>query len=171
MILTHTKFFSPAFLLALMSGCIYNRQSIVLRETVGPQPVLERNTKGPEGRLIVYSDQEIKTAGDTDYTVYSGYDIYEGGGKLLMSVSNQEGSFGEDPSIVGLPAGSYTVVAKASDDKLVTVPIEIENFKTTTLYLDGSGARLKKSGSESDFVRLPDGSIIGWRATQGERTN
>jgi hypothetical protein len=172
MIVMHTKFFWPVCLVAMMSGCVYNRQSIILREPVGPQPLLERTTMPKlEGQLVVYSGQETKTIGDSDYTVYSTYKIYAGGGKLLMSASNQEGSFGERPSVVGLPAGSYTVVAKALGYKSVTIPVEIENFKMTTLYLDGSGARLKKSGAESDFVRLPDGSIIGWRAKQDGHTN
>ncbi len=164
------RLFWPLWLAVLMSGCIAPRESIVVQEPIGPTPVLERATRKPQGHLVVFSEQETKSVGDSDYTVHSNYKIYSEG-KLLMSVPNQEGNFGEEPSAVGLPAGFYTVVANAAKFRSVTVPVVIDDFKTTRLYLDGSGARLKKSGEEGDFVRLPDGSIVGWRAKQDEKKN
>src|SRR2546422_9722104 len=51
----------------------------------------------------------------------------------------------------------------------VSVPDVIEQAKTTTVYLDGSGSHLKRMCAETNFVRLPDGSFVGWRATTETR--
>jgi hypothetical protein len=46
----------------------------------------------------------------------------------------------------------------------VTVPVVIEEGRTTVVHLDGSEVTGRRRNSSADFVRLPDGSIIGWRA-------
>lgn len=162
--MNHTKYFFAICLLVLAPGCAFNRQ-VVLDTAVGPPRLLAEN-HAAEGGLVVYSGYDVGGGGiDSDYSHHSDYKIYSLDGKLIKYLSNKVSAIMEDPATVSLPPGKYKVVAKAAGSGMVTVPVVIEQAKTTTVYLDGSGSHLKRMGAETNFVRLPDGSFVGWRAT------
>jgi hypothetical protein len=124
-------------------------------------------SRAPEGGLAVYSARDIGTPGDPEGVSYhSGYRIYALDGKELKYVDNRVGTLNEDPATVSLPPGTYKVVGKASAFGMVTVPVVVEAGKTTFVRLDRSELPSGGQASGSDFVRLPDGLIIGWRAKE-----
>ena len=149
--------------IALASGCAFSRQ-VVLDNAVGP-PLLLAENRAAEGRLIVYSGFEVGGGSvDSDCNHHSDYKIYSLDGTLLKYVSNKVSNIMEDPATVSLPPGRYKVFAKAAAFGMVTVPVVIEAGKTTPIHLDGSELTGGRQTSTNDFVRLPDGLIIGWRA-------
>lgn len=101
---------------------------------------------------------------DSDYNHHSDYKIYSLDGKVLKKVSNRVSTILEDPATVNLPPGKYKAVAKAAGFGMVTVPVVIEAGRTTFVRLDGSELTSGRKTSTNDFVRLPDGLVIGWRA-------
>jgi len=152
-------------LIVLASGCAFNRQAVI-QTAVGPPP-LAVASRAPEGGLAVYSARDIGTPGAPEGVSYhSGYRIYALDGKELRYVDNRVHTSGGDPATVSLPPGRYKVVARAANDGIVTVPAVIEAGKTTIVHLDGSELPRGRETSASDFVRLPDGLIIGWRAKE-----
>ena len=161
----YTNYFLLMGLIVLASGCAFSRH-VVLQTAVGPPPFVVA-TRSPEGGLAVYSASDIGTPGEPDYVNYhSGYKIYSLDGKMLKYVNNRVGpTYVEDPATVSLPPGRYNVVAGAAAFGTVSVPVVIEAGKTTFVHLDGSKLSSGRQTAASDFVRLPDGSIIGWRAT------
>jgi hypothetical protein len=154
---------STVCFVALVSGCAFNR-SIVLDAAVGPpRPVVE--SRSPEGRLVVYSGFDVGGGGvDSDHNLHSDYKIYFLDGKALRDVSNKVSNVIEDPATISLPPGKYIVIAKAASFGMVTVPVVIEAGKTTPVHLDGSELTGGRQTSTNDFIRLPDGLIVGWRA-------
>lgn len=113
----------------------------------------------------MYSASDLGAPGDPENVSYhSGYKIYSLDGKKVKHVSNKVGTYFEDPATVSLPPGEYKVLARATALGMVTVPVVIEAGKTTSVHLDGSELTGGRQISASDFVRLPGGLIIGWRA-------
>ena len=161
-----TNHFILAGLIGLASGCAFKRQSVVL-PPVGPPPLV-LGSRSPEGGLTVYSALDLGTPGEPDNVYYhSGYKIYSLDGKMVKDVNNKVGpTYIEDPATVSLPPGRYNVVARAAAFGTVSVPVVIEAGKTTSVHLDGSELTSGRQTSASDFVRLPDGLIIGWRAKE-----
>jgi hypothetical protein len=49
---------------------------------------------------------------------------------------------------------------------MVTVQVVIEAGKTTPVHLDGSKLNQGRRTAASDFVRLPDGFVVGWVARE-----
>ena len=158
-----TNCFSLVCLIALASGCAFNRQ-VVLDTAVGP-PRRLAESRTDEGGLVVYSGFDLGGGGmDSDYNHHSDYKIYSLDGKVLKKVSNRVSTILEDPATVNLPPGKYKAVAKAAGFGMVTVPVVIEAGRTTFVRLDGSELTSGRKTSTNDFVRLPDGLVIGWRA-------
>ena len=159
----HTNHLLLVGLIGLASGCAFNRH-VVLQTAVGPpRPV--REISSLEGWLRVYSGFDIAGGGvDSDYSHHSDYKIYSPDGKLLKNVSNKVSAIMEDRATVSLPPGKYKVVAKAAVFATATLSVVIEAGKTTSVHLDGSEPTGGIQTSTNDFVRLPDGLIIGWRA-------
>src|SRR6266436_4130989 len=153
---------AAAGLTVVLSACAAGRRSVALAP-VGPPP-LAHATRAHEGRLMVYSALDIGIPGGRDYVHYhSGYRIYSVDGKPLKYIANRVGA-SEEPGVVSLPPGRYTIVARAAAFGTVTVPVVIEAGKTTSVHLDGSEPIGSSENSESRFVSLPDGLIIDWRA-------
>lgn len=118
---------------------------------------------------MVYSAWDIGSPGDqSDVAVnhHSDYRILSADGKPVKQVNNFVGTFIEAPVTVSLLPGHYTVVAQATALGTATVPINIEKGKTTDVHLDGSPLLIQGQSSDADFVRLPGGSIVGWRANE-----
>jgi|SRR5437667_6721262 len=163
--MNQTNYFVPICLIVLVSGCAFNRQ-VVIQTAVGPPP-FESRTGSLEGRLAVFSALDAGMSSDPDASVHHlDYRIFSADGKQLKYVHNWVGTFIEDPAVVSLAPGRYSVVARAVASGTVTVPVIIEAGKTTSVHLDGSKVDDGRKTSESDLVRLPDGWIVGWRAKE-----
>jgi hypothetical protein len=117
--------------------------------------------------LVVYSAWDSgSTEGPEGVLGHSGYTIYSPEGKALKHLDNRVHAFSEEPATVRLLPGKYKIAAEAAAFGLVMVPVVIEAGKTTFIHLDGSELTEGRQGSASDYVRLPDGVIIGWRAKE-----
>jgi hypothetical protein len=154
--------FGLGALIALAAGCSFHPYTTVL-SPVGPQPLAHASTKS-DGTLVVFSAQDFGAPGDDLGRYRSGYNLHSEDGKRLKHISNRAGSRGEDPSKVNLPPGRYKVVARAAAFGTVSVEVVLEAGKTTFVHLDGSELAGTSSLSNANFVSLPDGLIIGWRA-------
>lgn len=141
-----------------IAACTSNRQHASL-PPIGPAPAVAR---APEGWLVVYSALEPQQlTGESEVIPrHSGYEIYSAGGKHLRYVNN----YMLGPDRVSLPPGNYIVVASATGYSKVTAPVVIKDGKTTDVHLDGSAPPIGREAPVSDVVRLPDGTIVGWRA-------
>ena len=124
----------------------------------------------PVGELVVFSayDPHPPTSGrnsEDDY--FTDYQILTLDGRLLKKVSNQLNPLiGLGPARVELAPGWYRVVAAANGFGIVTVPVEIVKNRVTTLHLEGGASQPTEAGATpNNTVRLPDGRIVGWRAT------
>jgi len=105
--------------------------------------------------------------GDPYRHEYSDYRIYATDGRLLSTIHNDNGLLLERPKEVPLPAGAYRVVARANGYGTVTVPVVIRPDQRTVVHLEGSPAWADRPAmAQSDPVRLPDGEIAGWRASE-----
>ncbi|MGO8765001.1 MAG: hypothetical protein ACLQSR_07690 [Limisphaerales bacterium] len=153
---------------ALLSGCASSNHGLAL-DTVGPAPSPIVNANSATGSLVVYSAYEVNAdfnSRDPDRPQYSDYRIYSADGKLLRKVHNDSGTIFQDPLRVTLPVGSYRVFARANGFGFVTIPVTVEAKQMTIVRLTGNW-----SGSyqfnQTNAVRLPDGQIVGYRATNG----
>jgi hypothetical protein len=144
----------------MVAGCA---TQTLQTEKVGPSSGVAREAAG-EGRLIVYSATEQVVRADVAYQVHSSYQIYREDKSLLKTVRNHRDDQDETPELVSLPAGSYTVKARAAGAGLVAVPVLVQDVKTTEVHLQGSWKPAAAPRSDAELVRLPTGQCIGWRA-------
>lgn len=142
-------------------------------QAVGPKPPVIHYAGGT-GSLVVYSDTEARHLDKgLPYYVHTSYFIKTQAGVPLRWVPNHLGDMDQTPQVVSLPAGTYQIVADSSDYGRVDVPVVIESGRTTEVHLDGTGYR-KPGVSEAngrDWVCLPDGEPVGWRAYAGNQAN
>lgn len=150
----------------LLAGCASGGLAL---DTVGPIPAQAAAPNPADGTLMVYSAYDANAdfnSRDPYRPEYSDYKIYTAEGKLLQRVHNDSGTLLQDPASVELPTGKYRVVARANGYGSITVPVIIKAQQTTILHLDGGGAWPDKSVfNQTNAVRLPDGRIVGWRAS------
>ena len=78
------------------------------------------------------------------------------------SVANTD----ENPALVRLPAGVYTVRAQDDGYGWVIVPVVIKGGETTTVHLDARPLPPSEQINATNSVRLPNGRIVGWRARE-----
>jgi hypothetical protein len=148
---------------AAFAGCA-TKSNVVVDQTVGPDLAPPRiKISASQGQLVVYSALEVANTANSDFPTHAGYEIYDANGTLLRRVDNRSGSFYQSPAAVPLPSGEYKVKAPATNHGLVTVPVIIEEGKTTTLDLDASHFRQHKPTGAGQWVRLPTGEVIGMR--------
>jgi hypothetical protein len=117
-----------------------------------------------QGALIVYSATRVSEYAQSEYPVHTPYAIYTQAKQVVKEVENTAGSFNQDPEQVSLPPGQYRVKALAVGIGEVIVPVVIEEGETTVVDLDGTAARQEQS-SKTNWVRLPDGHVVGRRAS------
>jgi hypothetical protein len=163
---TLSYFLLPA-LAVFLTGCASTSQPNNLAP-VGPAPfAYPRSTS--QGELLVYSALNTGVATDQNATTHhSDYWIELPDGHRFKYVNNSVSTFSADPQAVALAPGRYNVSARAVNSGMVKVPVLIEAGKTTAVHLDGSKpATSSKEPSESDWVRLPNGLLLGWRAVGG----
>ena len=153
--------------MALVCGCASGQRNLVL-ESVGP-PVARPYTPVTTGTLIVFSafDVHAPSAGDfEDVQSHTDYKIFSNDGKMLQVVHNHPRSVDEEPAHVQLSAGTYRIVADSNGYGVVTVPVIIKANQVTTIHLEGGGSWPDETVFTKDnSVRLPDGQIVGYRAT------
>jgi hypothetical protein len=82
----------------------------------------------------------------------------------MRLVDNLSGSFYQTPMTVSLPPGEYKVKARATNSGLVDVPVIVKENKTTIVDLDGTILPQHKPTGAGQWVRLPDGQVIGMRS-------
>lgn len=131
---------------------------------VGPDAI-SRAVPGTKGYLQVFSATEksppIASDDPTYFNLHTGYDINDAAGKTVKFVPNHASSMDEWPDEVRLPAGNYNIVAESTCCGLVTMPVVIQQGKTTIVHLDGNWWPPSKT-STNQLVYLPDGEAVGW---------
>lgn len=157
----------------LWSGCAFGPRDMVL-EPVGPSPTSVAGNNG-EGSLVVYTAYDVNAPGLGDYEHrhhYTDYKILTDDGKLRQTVHNDIGTSVRQAAQVNLPAGTYRVVANANGYGTVTVPVVIGPNRLTVVHLEGGASWPDmNTDNQASAVRLPDGEIVGWRAsTESTRT-
>jgi len=151
---------------ALWAGCASPNNDPVLN-TVGPVPSIAGNDHSATGTLVVYSAYEVNAdfnSRDPNRPEYSDYRIFSDDGKLLEKVHNDSGTIFQDPRRVTLPTGSYRVFARANGFGYVTIPVTISSEQTTMVRLEGNWSASYRF-NDTNAVRLPDGQVVGYRAT------
>ena len=104
----------------------------------------DHGTRLAKGYLMVYSATDEVSDGELPFNPHSSYLIYTADGKLFKSVENHMSRSDEIPDIVRLPAGSYIVDARSTNNGYVRVRVVIKPSRQTVLDLDSTG---KKSAS------------------------
>ena len=99
----------------------------------------DHGTRLAKGYLMVYSATDEVSDGDLPFNPHSSYLIYTPDGKLFKSVENHMSRSDEIPDIVRLPAGSYIVDARSTNNGYVRVRVVIKPSRQTVLDLDSTG--------------------------------
>jgi hypothetical protein len=141
------------------AGCTTNTK-MSLHETIGPCAGPPAAPRG-DGYLVVYSCWDYGQAADYDQAARAAYTVQSKDDTQVQEVRNDAGGFDRSPVRLRLAAGEYAVSSFVPGDGLVLAPVLIQPGQTTTLYLDGSANRLKKSGHAAGLVYLPDGDVAG----------
>jgi hypothetical protein len=99
----------------------------------------DHSTRLAEGYLLVYSATDEFSDGDVVFNAHSSYLIYTTDGKSFKNVENHMSRSDEIPERVSLPAGSYIVEARSSNNGYVRVRVVIKPSRQTVLDLDSTG--------------------------------
>lgn len=150
----------------LIEGCVAQPRDLVL-DPIGP-PGSPLAGAGSNGTLRVFSafDPHADFNALPYLRHYTGYKITRPDGQLVQTVHNDDTTLSASPCKVELPPGAYSVVARANGYGVVTVPVIIRAGQVTTVHLEGGSSwQNRPQLSQSNPVRLPDGEIVGWRAS------
>jgi hypothetical protein len=107
----------------------------------------------------------------TTYHPHTGYQVITEAGKLWNYVPNHTGIMDESPAVVRIPAGNYKLLAQADRYGRVTVPVVVKEDKLTEVKLQTWGRKTTPATNEAAVVRLPNGHVVGWRATAPTNSN
>ena len=154
---THCLTLIGAAIIPLLAGCA---STPIALSPVGPKPSAPPIAYGT-GHLRVYSDTKTRMISEDNYYPHTSYSIRDQLGRFIKFVPNHIGYLDEKPTLVTIPAGKYNVVAESSSYGRVTVPVVIEDGKTTVLHLD-RGWNPSLNTPSNEVVRLPDGEAVGW---------
>ena len=108
-------------------------------------------TRLAEGYLLVYSATDEVSDGDLPFNPHSSYLIYTLDGKLFKSVENHMSRSDEIPDVVRLPAGSYIVDARSTNNGYVRVRVVIKPSRQTVLNLDDESKTFSGSVAEKNL--------------------
>jgi hypothetical protein len=111
----------------------------------------DHGTRLAEGYLLVYSATDKVSDGDLPFNPHSSYLIYTLNGKLFKSVENHMSRSDEIPDIVRLPAGSYIVDARSTNNGYVRVRVVIKPSRQTVLNLDDESKTFSGSVAEKNL--------------------
>jgi hypothetical protein len=134
-------------------------QPLVLSHAVGPLRSFADESR-TAGALVVYSDTDGPVIDAADYSPHSDYNVYTMDGQPVRSVTNRDNMSAREPAILELPVGQYKITAKALKFGFVTVPVVIENGRTTLVDLNRELLPRSLAANEK-WVSLPNGQIIG----------
>jgi len=153
---------------AVFSGCTTSKPGLVL-DAVGPPMSKSVATTATNGTLLVYSAYEVNpnfTSRDPYGQKHSNYKIFNPQGDLIQIVHNDTGTMLQDAVPIELPPGNYRVRAHANGYLgEVTVPVVVAAHQDTILHLEGGGGWPDESSfNQTNAVRLPNGTVIGWKA-------
>ena len=149
--------------LVAFAGCSTHSTTVV-NQPVGPDLAPSHvDLSHGQGRLVVYTVTEVNDPVNSYFPTHSSYAIYTTDGKLVKRVDNRNGSFYQDPATVSLPPGKYNVKGRATNSGEVTVPVIIEAKKTTVVDLEGTNLPQHKPTGAGQWIRLPNGQVIGMR--------
>ena len=155
-------------LIQLLVSCETPRHLVL--ETVGP-PSSGVGSSGLDfagsGFLKVYSATETRHADKfINYYPHTAYTIYATNGRVFRWIANSVVNTDENPTLVRLPAGLYTVRAQDDGYGRVIVPVAIKGGETTTVHLDARPLPPSEALNATNSVRLPNGRLVGWRAKE-----
>jgi hypothetical protein len=88
------------------------------------------------GYLTVYLTTDEFNDRNAWYFPRSFFAIYTIDGRLFKNVESQHFADEEIPEVVGLPVGSYMVVARSERDGYIRLPVAIKAGRRTVLDLD-----------------------------------
>jgi len=126
---------------------------------VGPG-LTSRSVSGAAGYLKVFTaTHQVDVDFEAYFHPHAGYRVEDNAGRTVKFVPNHSSDEDEAPDVVGLPPGRYNVVGESTWYGIVTVPVVIEQGKTTMVQLDG---RWHGGAHDDSLVHLPDGETIGW---------
>ena len=152
---------SLAAIAIIASGCS-SPKPLVLHDSVGPARTAAP-AAGGAGSLVVYSAWDRFDTLDAEHPKHTPYTVRSERDGTVAHVHNQTGTFGQDPISVSLPAGHYSLQARATNVGPVRIPVVIRSGQTTVVYLDGSTAPAEAWRAEADWLRQPNGLIVGWK--------
>jgi hypothetical protein len=166
-----SRIFSVSAMVLGLAGCA---TPPVVLGPVGPNPV-GRESGASGGALQVFSrgveqsdDQDQGGDGTSAWYQHADYDIYNLHGKRVKHVDNAAGHYETAPRVVTLPPGRYMVVAEAKGGLRVKVPVNIERGRMSRIHLDGRW-NPPAGAPRDEWVSLPSGSPVGWRAVAGKQ--
>ncbi len=149
----------------MAAGCATSHPKLVT-DPVGPITASNARFSGhPQGTLMVYTATEDVDDGGIMYYPHTPYSITTPDGKLVKAVRNHVGDTDQSPMTVPLNEGEFFVNAQAEGKGWVTVPVVISRGRLTMVNLELRKLPEIESLPETERVRLPDGRIIGRRAT------
>ena len=166
---TNEFVFVCAAIVPFLAGCASAQTSL---SPIGPNPSSRVASVSEAGHLQVFSATEKSSPVTSDdffnYTyplnLHTGYDITDADGKTVKFVRNHASDLDEWPDNVALPAGDYHIVAKSVWCGQVTVPVVVQNGKTTVVHLDNNWWPPANSPA-NQLVFLPDGEAAGWSSS------
>lgn len=162
------------FAFCLFSLCVSCKtQPALVLQTVGPSaaavPLGQLNSNG-EGFLKVFSATETRHLGnESKYHPHTDYTIFNTNGSVFRWVENSLDPSDEAAALVYLPAGFYRIQAQDNSYGRVIVPVLIEPWRTTKVYLESHAVESSERLNLSNSVCLPDGRMVGWRAKEQAR--
>jgi hypothetical protein len=110
-------------------------------------------TEKAEGYLMVYSATDPFDDGGVPYYAHSSYSIYTSDGKFYKNVRNRISPSDEIPTVVMLPAGSYTIEARSESHGYVRVPVFIAAGQRTVLDPDKPQVQVHKGLARAKHSR------------------
>ena len=115
------------------------------------------------GSLIVYSAWDRFDTLDAEHLKHTAYTVRSEQGTPVLHVRNRRGSFESDPQLVSLAPGRYRIEARATNVGPIKLPVVIRKGETTVVYLDGTTGPAAAAAPGTNWIRQPNGSIVGRR--------
>jgi hypothetical protein len=141
----------PKLLFIAISLCLYLDRPQLLkagsRDPLFPGPVrptLEYPTELLNGYLTVYTATDRFEDGGVAYYPHSSYLIYTTDGKLFKKVDNHVAPSDDNPELVTLPPGRYTIEARSENEGYVRVAVSIDRGRRTLVDLDNDTTAPKR---------------------------
>jgi len=164
MIMKTIQMLLTAIAAAALMGCAATSTTVVT-QPVGPDLAQPRiNVNAGQGRLLVYTARDVGIGDPVAYfPTHSAYRIFKDDGSLVRRVDNRASTFDQQPVTVTLPVGAYKVKGRATNAGEVLVPVVVAENKTTIVDLEGSTLPQHAPTGAGQWIRLPDGKVIGMR--------